>query len=561
MLGGYDRTWLDFLNRQMRYAFGHPWEKGLGAMSREGMFPDFPNIEPYYSEAGVSRKIQNTAAVILPRVVGANPKPKFMAPGLHDLNQEILEQFFQVRANGYGKADGNWGGQHTRTFLDGDQLGLGFTRITYRHGDKGRYTSCQHQPVHLTLWDSLQRDFSRAQWVAFCDYWSVDDAVEEFGSDVKKWERRYGDTEHSPWCIRIFDYSDIGIGGGTPTHAMIPGDLTNTPLDIEDNKFNVLPCAHYEAYPFPGTRYPVGRIYMQMATQEMLNNIERKMMDDLEDGSGFWAAYEDMLDPEDLEKIRAGERPPFVRLKSWVDGKQAIITVPGRPIDGKALDLYNLYLNQQSSDSGTTEQDQSNTSAGGARTATEIGLIQNQTDTRNSWSVKQMVEYLQRFYTAATEVARVVDDEPVMLSYQGHPVVINSSDRRTAISNFMPPPSAYSIIVDDREMTKKDEVQDRAVRRQELSAMFTAVPPEIAMQIAQRVNWDEWLPEWFKACGFDDPSVILAQMGTAPGMAPGAGAGVPAMPMPGMMPQGMPGQMPGQMPPQMALPQNGLALQ
>ena len=471
MRSGFDRNYYVFLYKQMRYAFGWPWADSV-LNTNSGFFPFMPDIMPYTQEVGLSRKIQAVAAIALPRIAGNIPKPVINGPGLNKIQKTVLEEFLVSRSTQTWQADGNWGPHFARAFLDGDQLGIGFVRFGLKLNPKTKktYLDMSYQPSCQTLWDNTQRDFTRARWVSCAHYLDEITATDLYGKEAQKYLRVFGEAPDSPRLMRIFEYYDIGLGSkGDPTYAIIPDDLDQKPLLIKENPFGVIPVAHNENYWFPGTKYPIGRVVMQMPTQEMLNQHERRQRLEVQHGGGYDLVHEESVDSEALARVEQGEAGVTVRVTAPMSKEMGppVMRIPNRDMSSVLANEFARLTQQFHMEAGISELDSGNLTSQ-SRTLGEVQLLQNKSDVRSNWASLKMIEFYQRAFRIALQVAKVGDVDPLKIDFGGVPVDVNTDDV-TMISQFIP--DHFDVLIDQKDLTKQDDALKKAQERQDLMSL------------------------------------------------------------------------------------------
>lgn len=520
LVTGYDRGWYESIYRQICYAFGETSVDYPGTSSGHE-FPDFPDITPQMQEVGVTRRILNNQFIALSQVMANDPEPEF--PDVDAQTATVRQRFYAARANGDRYGEGDWATQANAAFLDGDGLGTGVVQIGLKTNPRTGFkrVTAQHIPLVQCLWDRNARGISRARWIAFLHYVPLDVARHTYGKKFaaeNRHEMRDSNTDAPIECVRIFDYWDIGSGLGKPTHAVIPDDISKDPMKVEENPYGCLPFAFYEHLMLPGMRRATGRIPLLMAGQEAMNQIERFMLDSMNQRP-FTLIGAELIDEEDMERVKDGDGW-LVRMKRPVQpGETVASSVMGGEVNASALQLLSLMERDFTATGGKTDMDKG-LNPEDDRTLGENQLVDARSRVQSGWSAMQAAKFHQRMVEVALKVAAVGDNDPVEVQFDGAPVTINDEeDSRMSIAGFLEEPSR--VVIDIESLAKTDLAREQAEKLSKLMSLGDLV------QIgAVDAKW--WSEERLKALGYDPQEAAPQQ-------------------------QVQPAQMPGQ-PPQQALP-------
>lgn len=523
LLQGYDPNHYASLYRQMCYAFGDDWNKNRrsGIDSTGGSFPDWPEITVRYMEVGRSRRILNSQFIGLSRSMGNAPAPEF--PQLSKQSAEVRKQFYLARYHGNERED-SWADEHAAAYMDGDGLGAGFVHFGLKTNPKTgyQYVSAEHSPAVLTLYDRHERHPGRARWVCFVKYLAIDQASALFGEKVAKTYVRQLHDNFSTYpldVVRVFDYYDMGWGPkGTPTRALIPGDFANEPLFVEENTFECLPFSHMTYLIAPGMRRPTGRIVMQMATQEGLNEIERHLRKALKSPT-FNLMDVTQLNAKDLARLNAGDANVNVRIENPRPDAPPYIRIPGAEVAQTILALRDMYERQFNADSGTTDFERGNMSME-KRTLGENELLDSRSQTQSSWSQMQAVKMHQRSVEVALKIAEKFDKDPVLLDIFGTNALFNEpSQPHSWMSEWLQEPSR--VLIGDDQLRARDAKQDQMDRLQ----MLSTLAPEVQAGLLSAQKFAE---EKLRALN-EDPGDWQPQMAPSTEIGGSENAGLPGM--------------------------------
>jgi hypothetical protein len=516
---GFDPAYHDRIYNQIRYAFGEPWNsRGAGVLSMDGDFPYYPDVSPKKLEVGRSRRILSSQFINLARTMYTQPEPEF--PQVDRFTAEVRKQYWIRRAQGDGRADGDWATQLAMAFLDGDGVGTGFVQIGLcTNPDSGlQKVQLKHVPVVNVIWDRHAKTPSQARWIAFVHHLAPDIAEKLYGSDILK-EHTMTLTEDEAFAkldvVRIVEYYDLGWGKGEPTMAIIPGGLMREPLLVQENTFGCLPFAHYEHVIPPGCNRPIGRIILQMQIQEEINRIERKMSR-VSRRSHADIVDVQQVDAKDLEQYRRGDADVLkVKDGPSVQGRRAFERIAAPEVSH--TDLQRLQELQMLLDegSGVTQQDRGRYSAE-ARTATENRLLDQRSQQQSSWSKRQAAKFYIRAVEKVLHIGRQFDRDPVSVDLFGADVALNDpGEPDSYLEHFLDEPS--QTLIDEGAMEFQDGQAIQGMRLAHLDALRDLVQMGIIDPV-----W--FAREKLKVIGEKDPAGALVKRPPA-GLPGGAGFG------------------------------------
>jgi hypothetical protein len=503
MRSGFDRSYYDSLFAQMQKAFGEQREMPRGA-DHAGEFPDFPDIRPRIKEIGASSRILNTQFITLSRVAHGLPEPEFTQ--VDKVTGEVRKQFFVARSRGNGYSDGEWHTQCANAFLDGDGLGVGVVQVGLKANPKTGYqhVHVRHVPILQVLWDQHERSLSRARWVAFMHYLAPDIAVARFGKDILRHvkELHEAGSDQRLEVVRIFEYYDIGYGKGEPTMAIIPHDLGEKPLEIDENPFGCLPMAHYEHFLTPGMRRPMGRIPMLVAGQEAINEAERYMRSVMH-RKGYDVYSPDMVDGDQLQDALQGRRTTVEAVRTPTQGERFIERVPAAEVGSSTLAYLSELQRNFNADSGVNDLDRGNMSQQ-ARTLGENMLLDERSKVQSSWSALQFTLFVRRLVEKVEKVAAVGDRDPVEIDLNGVNILLNDpSEPRSLVANFLQ--EEARVVVSVESLVKQDAEREKMLNMATLEKLFPLVQQGL-------VDPTWWAEEYLRAAGHD-PKEAMARAG------------------------------------------------
>lgn len=520
LLAGYDAEHMERLYRQQCYAFGEPWRTG-DVGSRGGLLVDFPDITADFLKIGQSRRILNAQFVGLSRVMYSTPAPEF--PHLDKYSAETLKQFLLARSGEPGASDGEACTEDESVFLDGDGLGFGCAQIVLSTNPETGFqrVGVRHIPATQVILDRHERNPSKARWVAFVHHLAPDVAEDLYGEKVfEKFRTKSVDGVDTDGLttMRVVEYYDLGLGGGEPARTVLAGDLNGEVLEHEANECGCLPFAHYIHFVPPGGKKPIGRIALQMATQEAINEVEAYMRRQMRK-PGVDLVDVNQVDPADAKRLMAGNYDKPLRYTPQANSGAPITRTPGAEVPVSTLNWHGMLDRQFASDSGTSEFERGNLSSE-QRTLGENQLLDQRSQVQGMWSRMQASRYHRRKFRVMLEMAKRFDRDPVELDIFGVNVPVNDpAVPESHISEFCRERSA--IVVNEDSLEYSDLKAQRAQKIAELNAM----QPLVAQGLVDAVWWAE---EMVKGLGYEPKEAMKTAL-----MAQQAGPQ-----MPGAMPGG-----------------------
>jgi hypothetical protein len=539
LLQAFDPNYRESAYQQMRYMFGLKWSEGRTGSYVDGDFPNYPDIYVRYQEVGRSRKILSNQFIGLSRVMYADPEPE--SPGVDKYTAEVRKQAYLSR---YRK--GEWGDETAPAYMEGDGLGLGFVQFCLKTNTQTgmQRVHMRHSPLVYTLWDRFERSPGRARWVCFVRHLPVDDAAMIFGRDVAEANKVNMVDSNDSWAVevvRYFEYYDTGAQGGKPTRALILGSMSAEPVRIEENVFGCLPFAYYSHFWAPGMRYPIGKVALQMSSQEAINELERAFRKAVRQGP-VTVADERQIDLDDLRMYNAGD---VNRILKWLVKAGVTLPpiqrIPGAEVSQSVIKLYEIMDRQNTTDSGVTDFDRGENPQS-SRTLGENELVDQRGQTQASWSELQAMRFHVRCVEKAFLLMKNFDRDPVTLDIFGKRYLCNDPTRPdSSLASWLEEES--DVIINTDALRYQDVQATKQARLNQLVSVAQFVGPQGALDI----RW--FAEELARALGEQDPkqainSALLGQGPAAP--APG----VPGAPLPGG--GGVPGGpvvVPGSVPP------------
>jgi hypothetical protein len=478
LCASYDKGWYASIYRQMCYAFGEGQDSLPGG---EGRFPDFPDVTPSYKEVGTSRRILNTQFITLTRVMYSDPEPEF--PDVDKMTGQVRQKFYRARSRGDGYGEGEWDKEFCAAFMDGDGLGTGVVQVGLRTNPLTGYqrVSVRHVPLLQTLWDRSERSIGDARMVAFMDYVPVDVAEARYGPKFVQENLHImedPETDDPIECVRLFEYWDTGFGKGQPTRAVI--------------------------------RRPVGRIPLLMAGQEAINNVERRMLREVQNAGGTFV-FSERVDPADMAKFKRGEGGKFEATKPLMPGEVVAEVVPGGEVSNTTLAYLQMLEADFTANAGVTEFDRGSNPEE-SRTLGENLLVDERSKVQSAWSALQAAKFHQRVAEMVCKIAKAGDTDPVDITLDGVTATLNDpEDSRMAVSYWLEEPSRAIVSVES--LAKNDLQREMAMEQQRLAGLADLLQMGVIDPL-----W--YAKERVKAAGYDPDEAIQQQPVADPMMDP-----------------------------------------
>ena len=483
------------------YALGAKYELygGMG-LPEVGELGDWPDIFPQFYNVGQSRQTLSNEMLMMMKVCYQEPDPQF--PDLDPISETVRKAYILERWRGDRlHGEGHWASECHLAFMNGNGLGVGFVQV----GVKNSRAHIQYHPTLNVIWDRHFWSPGRSRFIAFVHHLPVEMASAMFGSKVEKEATDTQSTHYDSNPIRrvkVIEYFDMGLDGkeeGKTTHAWFLNNLGGRVLDISENEYGCLPYAYYQHLHVPGMRRPIGRMDLQMATQESRNQVERYLRQILMRGSGLDIISADAANTEDVQRWLDGEVLPAIRIDSGTEQSVDALVKrlpPHEPPMG-AFQYLQMLDRAQNTESGSSDADRANLSQVG-RTLGEAQLRQQGADIQSAWSRKQYAEFLKQVISKATYIGSQFDTAPTMLDIDGKNVTFNDpANPQSLLSNWLSEPSR--VVVNEDNLQYFDSQVD-AQRKTALWMPFLNDPFTNPVELRKKI---------FKAMGEKDPAALL----------------------------------------------------
>lgn len=455
----YDDRYYNHVYGLASYMLGERYSaNAVGALAPLGEFPDYPLIFPRRLKVGESRRILSNQVLTLMKVAYMTPELEF--PDVDELTEKVRQAIareFWTSEDYYDGAE--WSHECHDTFMDGDAFGMGWTRVGV---DDGQVTIQHHRLVDV-IWSRLASNPARSPFIGWIHHMPVDKAVDLFGSKVKGEQTIFGGMERGVETklerVKIIEWRDTGIGKHEPTCIYFLNQIGGKILHVGPNDFECINGAYYSHVKIPEQERPIGRVDMQLGSQEFRNALERLMKLTLQRGSGFDAGDASSIEPSDLARMIAGQQLPFVRL-NLKEGQNAANIINRTPPQGIGQDVFALlqYVDRElATESGNSDADRANLSLD-KRTLGENVLAKEGAEIQTAWSSRQYAAYQQRLWHKVFKIASKFHTKPIQIKdSKGRPYLLNNpADPRSALSVWLAEKS--------RVNASEEQYQDASVK-------------------------------------------------------------------------------------------------
>lgn len=538
-----DTSYSDSVYAQMCYGYGDAYNKGGQYSSNGSSIPWYPTVVMKKRVIGTSMRIMNASILAMAKIMMASPDPSF--PQLPKPLAEVRKQAFLTRYQGNASIEApEWDAEHQLCFLDGDNLGLGFVQygISVNPKTGKTFTTCQHVPRIFVLRDRHETNPSKYRRIAFVKHLSPVEAYEKWGKErCQKYIKEIdtgGSSSGTYKVMRVIEFWDLGENGSMPTMAIIPNDIGEDPLEHAPNTYGYLNFAYMEHILLPGMEHHIGRIVMQMATQEALNQVEKRLRRIVMQGGGFDIVDVSKLNPEQLQRVARGdEYARFVGFEGGAEAASALVHhVPEREASQTMLAIQGLYDSMIGREGAVTSADAGQPTPT-SRTLGENLLIDQRSAKQSEWSKKQVVKMFQRAVSRAVETMRLFDDDPMQVDVFGRTITLNDpNDERSSLANYFSLPSR--VVIDEAALDAASAMAKSQRRLTELNALTPFVQSGVnpLAPISQikfvtellRAIGETEISEWIPQVQLGMPAPMSSPMPGQPGMetsAPTAGGG------------------------------------
>lgn len=508
----FDAEYHDSLYTQCMYALGGEFKHGGSNPSGEGfLFPVYPDVIPKKLKIAESRRILNTQFIGMSRTMFQQPEP--MSPQVDKFTAEFRKQVYL-----HHHRELQWGDQYAACHLDGDNTGVGWCEIGMKNG----MVDIEHCPTYNVLWDRLARTPSRSSWVCFVRYISVHAAKARYGEKgIAQVVDLHAASGRSVQCVRKLTYCDTGDITGVPTIYTFLGGPDMEPCQAIENPLGRRLTAFWNTYwTPPGMRKPLGRIPMQQAVQEAINELEAFNRAQLKQ-PGSTQVDVTQIHPDDAASLLKGRVPSTIRItKPSPTGYPAVVRIPASEFPVAAVQLLPILERQFNADSGTTDAERGSLSAE-KRTLGENELVDQRGSTQASWSERQAAAMYQNAISGIFSAMVAYDREPFWVDVDGSNYLANDpDDPRMSLPEIFREPS--SVLISEQAIRRVDGERKSLQRVAQLRELM----PLVGVPGGVSQAW--YTEELLRAIGEMDPEEAMIDLESP--MAPEAGAVDAAVP-------------------------------
>lgn len=499
---GIDRERLDALHSQAMYALTSTVkDRGGWRTTGNSLWPVYLDYVPSRVEIGNSRKILNTSRILLSEFSG-NIVPE--TKGVDDTTNQLRQQAWCVRAKGDGMGDGGWDIEMAQQYTDFRELGTGAVcHDELVDENQLEYVTLRHFRATDVIYDPSVRNPLRAKWYCRRTPFTKFEAIALFTeAKVKVNDLLPMGGAHPLEIVWYYEFFSVPFAGRRETYCSFigfPGEGTcdKTPRTARSKRLNVSWGVNYLP---SASRWPIGGIWLQCATQALMGNLEQKFKKSSDRQSMTAVDLAAVKGRNLVEAQKSGWLE--VDLSTFVDGdiRKAIAEISGGTIDTGDLNLYELAQRQYNEDSGTTDQMRGNLSEQD-RTLGEQQLAQAGAEKGQSYEKVQALAMTSRVVQKVFDRMRDYDRSPVVVDLDGYDVTLNDpDDPRLSLENVFRDKGEVSISPGSFSMA--DDRVKRAQRAAELS------DPNLVMLVGKPGGVS---PEWFrdevmKTKGANDPN-------------------------------------------------------
>lgn len=537
---GIDLEYLRAKQKMGIYMLTGEWKddrrlSGLG----DALWPWFEDYTPSQVEIGRSKRILNASKMVLSRVPGSDIEPE--SPDVDKYLNGLRKGSWKKRAQGDDRGDGGWDVEMTAQFLDFRELGSGCIYHGTKTDENGyQYATNIHVRATDVVYDRSVRNPLHARWVCVRFPIPYEEALAT-DWDKKKVEsaREYVNDKLMAYPLPVVYchyYFDVGIGGKEPTRAVWIGHTDGPFVEREENIAGHTHVSWGVGMVPPGARWPLGGVYLQAATQAMLNSLEhyfKAVMNRIP----LIGVDESKIAGNSLEKALRGETRGIVKFKDLATGQniQNLFTpIPGGEATQTVFKMWEIYTRQDAEDGGLSEIDRGN-ALESQRTLGEVQQVQNNSAANRGFDERQTVLMQERTVKRTFDVMKHFDRAPFEIMVKGqrdhYLITLNDpSDPRTWMDKVFSKPS--EVVVDPGAVTGNDMRMKTAKRIADLANIAPMVgkpggvrPEKMRDELLNAIGEPD-VQDW----AMPDQMAMLQQ--TLNQMPQQGGAGGPMPPMP-----------------------------
>lgn len=502
VLSGIDSERLRALHSQAMYALTSKIKDNWDTTG-SGNWPVFLDYTPNRVEIGNSRMILNTSRILLAEFSGdIEPETR----GVDKVTNMLRKGAWAGRAAGDGMGDGGWDVEMASQYTDFRELGAGVVFHDELEDENGLlYETLRHFRATDVVYDRSARNPLHAKWVCRRTWFTKFEAIKRFGKDkigANDLMPEGANTRRSEG-VWLYEFYSVPFAGRRETYCAWVGSIDAAKLQTppKTSKTKQLCCSWGVNYLPAASRWPIGGVWLQAATQALLNNLEGKLKE-TSDRKGMTAVDLSKIPGRNVQKAQKNGGWLEMDLSSMegADIRQVIMEIAGGATDQGDLQLYELYKRQYNEDSGLTEAMRGNLSEED-RTLGEQQLVQAGAEKGQSYEKKQALAMTARLVSKAFEHMRLFDRSPLLVDLDGYDVWLNDpNDPRMSMENVFRDKGVVRI--DPGSFTSGNDRIKRAQRAAELN------DPALLAMLGKPGGVN---PEWFrdelmKTKGEDDPN-------------------------------------------------------
>lgn len=508
VLSGIDRDRLDALHSQAMYALtGKADARNGWRTAGGGLWPVYLDYAPNRIEIGNSRMILNTSRLLLSEFSGII-EPQVI--GVDKVTAAERCAAWVERARGDGMTDGGWDVEMASQYTDFRELGAGVVfhdKLEDKNGLK--YETLRHYRATDVVYDRSVRNPLHAKWVCRRTCYTKFEAVAIFGEDKVHVDSVLPGSGGS-WPLDVvwfYEFFSVPFAGRRETYCSYVGSVEEakcyrTPRTADTEE---LPCSWGVNYLPSGAPYPIGGVWLQAATQALLNNLENKFKK-ASDRQGMTGVDKSLVTAENIKEAQKTGwlQVALNALGPDPDIRKAIANIEGGQVSPTDLAMYEMGKRQYNEDSGTTDQMRGNLSQQ-ERTLGEQQLAQMGAEKGQSYEKTQALAMASR--TVDKKFARFAkfDRSPLLIDYDGFDILLNDpDDPRLSMGEVFKKKGQTKI--DPGSFAMSNQRLKMAQRAQELSDPTLL---ELVRQGAVSLEW--FRDEVMKTKGETDPSDYAPQ--------------------------------------------------
>lgn len=491
-LQSYPREYYDALTSELAALWNIDTASIYPGTPEKGCFPIWPTLDYQPKNSVEERPILDTCLKVLSRVLSNEPVPEFS--GIGPVSAEVRQEFWLARARGDYDDSGGWFNHLRLTFLEGDALGCGCLQIGLvadRLSGEQKVT-VKNIPIRQVVWDPNVANPVNSSWVAFCEYLSLDQAIEKYGDQHVRPHlttvsgSRVGDDRQ---IVPVWSYFDLGSSKNEATYAVIIGQINKNPFLRKKNPFGfILPVSWMLGSIGPGYIRPVGRVAKMLSSQITLNRHLRRIDGIIGSGPGFTIISTQNIDSVQLDQIRRGVPNAVLEANGPIEGVPALRVPPSEPSQTE-LSLLQEYRNEVSRQGELSDMDRGSPLAT-TRSATELAYIQSGVEASQSSTVARTIEFLTETMEKVFKIAALYDRAPVTLNVKGYSFPVNDyREPASRIDKFLQEPA--QLVLTSAALTG----QDQRVQKAEKLSSIKELAPLVA---TGKVNADTFVTEYVK---------------------------------------------------------------